>query len=107
VAADHDEHCKAQATGRPCETEAQRPRLRLLAFLFLSAGSALGPFSSHGCPLPGPRGSSGEEFLNTVAALSKVLRSRDERVDLVGAQNAFKGVGGHADFGQEGPSFQG
>ena len=52
-------------------------------------------------------GHPGEEFLNTAAALSEVLRGRDERVDLIGAQNAFKGVGGHTDFGQEGPSFQG
>ena len=43
-------------------------------------------------PFQDRAGHPGEEFLNTVAALSKVLRSRDERVDLVGAQNAFKGV---------------
>lgn len=50
VAADHNEHCKALATGKPCETEALRPRPHLFALLCLSAGSALGPFSVHCCP---------------------------------------------------------
>jgi len=58
-------------------------------------------------PFQDRAGHPGEEFFNTVAALSEVVRCRDEGIDLVGAQNAFKGVGGHTDFGQEGPSFQG